>query len=110
MEFKGLINLTLVTNPILKTFKTNDGSTMEYYELTLSDGYNIYSRVSGSRSYDFTTLEVGKTYNFGIIPRAKNINSVSSNGSSYRSSVPSFKIVGVPSKEDIKKYLETYFK
>ena len=34
-DFKGILNLNLCTAPILKTFKSKEGGTVEYYELSL---------------------------------------------------------------------------
>ena len=110
MEFKGLMNLTLVTKPILKSFATKNGGTQEYYELCLTDGYNVYNRVSGSSTYNFTNLEAGRNYNFAIMPKQKNYNTISGNGGNYSASVLSIKIVGVPTKEEVKKYLEECYK
>lgn len=104
-NFNGIIYLTLLTAPKLRTFKTKDNSTAEYYELTLGDGYNVYNGVSGSASFDFTTLETGKTYGFSIMARKKTFIAVGGNGSQYNRSVCDFKVVGVPTSTELKTFL-----
>lgn len=102
----GLVNLTLVCKPILKSLKTQNGGTAEYWDLTLGDGNIIYNRVSGDRNYDFEQLDVGKEYTFAIQTRVKNINAVANNGNQYNKAYNDFKIVGVFEKVDLTKIPE----
>lgn len=105
MDFKGILFLSLVTEPELKTLKSNNGGTVEFWELTLTDRKVTFNRVSGDKNFDFSKLEAGKTYPFAIVPRVKNIQAVANNGNQYNKAYNDFKIMGVASNEDIKKLL-----
>ena len=94
-NFYGILNLTLVTSPILKTMKTSQGGTVEYYELTLTDGQRIFNRVSGSKNYNFTTLETGKVYSFAIKPRVKNVTAIANNGNQYNKAYNDFSVLKI---------------
>lgn len=103
---KGLVNLTLVTAPVLKTMRTQNGGTAEYWDLTLSDGRVIYNRVTGDSKYDFTQLEVGIEYTFAIMTRVKNVTAVANNGNQYNKAYNDFKIMGTFEKMDLSKIPE----
>lgn len=103
---KGLVNLTIVTKPIFKTMRTQNGGTAEYWDMTLSDGRVIYNRVSGDAKYDFEQLEIGKEYTFAISTRVKNVTAVANNGNQYNKAYNDFKIMGVYDKVDLTKIPE----
>lgn len=109
-EFNGLIFLGLVTAPELKTFRSNDGGTIEFYDLTLTDGNVVFNRVSGDSGFDFTKLQTGKKYMFAIQGRVKNVQAVANNGNHYNKAYNDFKVIGVPTNEDIKAYLQEHLK
>lgn len=108
-EFNGIVCLTLTTSPELITLKNNNGGTTEFYQLTLSDGKVVFNRVSGDRDFDFTKLEVNRKYPFAIVPRVKNVTAVSNSGNQYNKAYNDFKVVGVVSNEDLKKFVESNF-
>lgn len=100
---KGLVVLTLSTIPEKKKFTLDNGNSGEFWELTLSDGRNIHT-ISGDSGYDFSVLDVGKTYAFAIVPRLKNCNAVAKNGNTYSKKYTDFKIIGVYNKVDLAKF------
>ena len=106
MNALGLVNLILVTKPTLKTVKNNSGGTIEYWELTLTDGNLVFNRITGDSKYDFSNLIPGSSYSFAIIPRVKNINAVAQNGNQYNKAYADFKIVGVYDFVDVSKLKE----
>ena len=104
MNAKGFLKLTLSTSPILRTFQTQGGGTQEYYELTLSDGTNILEGITATKDYNYTNLEVGKTYCFAIVPRKKSCMAVSKNNTQFYKKYFDFKIVGVYDDIDMTKF------
>ena len=107
MNAKGIITLTLVMIPEKKTAKFKDGKTVEYWNLTLSDeGQILFKDVTGDGSFDFSALEVGRTYCFAIVPRVKSCTAISNNGKQYNKQYNDFKIVGVYENVDINKFKE----
>ena len=108
-EFNGILSLNLVTIPNLKTIKTNDGGTAEFYEMTLSDGKRTYNNVIGSKSFNFASLQTGKSYPFLIVPQFKSAQCISAGGKNYNRTFNTYKVVGVASEADIKKFISENF-
>ena len=106
MNAKGILTLNLVLNPVKKSFTSDVGKKVDYWELTLSDGGDSLMIVTGDADYDFSALEVGKAYCFGIVPRVKSINAVAKNGNTYSKKYNEFKIVKVFEKVDVEKFKE----
>ena len=83
MNVNGILTLTLVLNPVKKSITSENGKKTDYWELTLSDGGSNLMVVTGDASYDFSVLDTGKAYCFGIVPRVKSVNAVAKSGNTY---------------------------